>query len=250
MKQNVHIYSQNGAETGVLGWILEKSPTYVSTNFKFSGELEPFRDAWDNHNTDPDHWSHRWIQIQEEQWSDMELLEDEIVSKYPSPSVWGISYGAWANDDWEPETLTRVYIKNTKKLFNYWWNVYAKRPIRDIKESMDMHIHDHKQDDPEYKKYMYETFGEYLNMYEVEFWKLQTAFHWGLDRIAQDDDEEHFIKMNMQHENFYKADIVIEDFFNIDLKELCDKLGCKFVDSMQDEYNIFLEFAGEVLDDN
>ena len=74
----------------------------------------------------------------------------------------------------------------------------------EIEESFDMHIHDHRQDDPVYKEHMYKTFGEYLQMEEVEFWKLQTAFHWGLDRIAQDKDEQHFIEMNMQHENFYQ----------------------------------------------
>ena len=251
MKQNVHIYSQNGAETGVLGWILQQSPTYVTKNFRCSDDLfTKFRDPWDNHNSDPNHWSHRWIEIQEEQWSEMELLEEEIVSKFPTPSLWGISYGAWANDDWEPETLTRVYINNTEKLFRYWWKIYAKRPIKDIKESFDMHIHDHRQDDPVYKERMYDVFGEYLQMEQVEFWKLQTAFHWGLDRIAQDSDEQHFIEMNMQHENFYEADIIIEDMFDIDLKDLCNELGCEYTEQMKIEYNRFLTFAEETLNDN
>ena len=113
-----------------------------------------------------------------------------------------------------------------------------------------MHIHDHRQDDPVYKERMYKIFGEYLQMEEVEFWKLQTAFHWGLDRIAQDEDEQHFIEMNMQHENFYEADIVIEDMFDIDLKDLCNKLGCEYVEAMQTEYNRFLTFAEETLNDN
>jgi len=246
MKQNVHIYGQNGAETGVLGWILEQSCTYVSNNFRCSNNFyELFRDPWDNHNNDPDHWSHRWIEIQEEQWSDMELLEEEIVSKYPSPSVWGISYGAWANEGWIPDTLTRVYIENTPELFDYWWSVYAKRPIRDIKESMDMHIHDHKQDNEKYRERIYSMFGEYLEMESVEFWKLQTAFHWGLDRIAVDEDEQHFIDMNRNHDNFYDYDIAV-DILNLDIKDLCSKLGCEYTETMQEEYNKFLQFVERV----
>lgn len=243
MTKNIHIYGTYGAETGVLGWILEQSPTYKTKNFSFDPERikEDHADPWDNHSHDPNHWSHKWIEIQETEHSEMEGIED-IINAHPMPSIWGISYGAWFNKYWDIDNLIKIAIEPTEEMFLYYWKVYAERPITNIKESIDMHIHDHAQDDQTYKEWMYNTFNEYLTMDSVPFWKLQTAFHWGYDRIATNDDIND--AMSKAKENFptYPADMYI-DLHEINLKDICQELECEYTDKMQEQLDIYYNYC-------
>jgi len=240
---NVHIYGVYGFETGVLGWILEQSPTYISNNFKFNAEST--EDPWDNHTDDPNHWSHKWIEIQETAGVDTSQL-DELMAAHGTPSVVGISYGAWMNNDWDAPTTIKIGIQATDRVFDAWWQAYATRTISDVRESIDMHIHDHRQDDPEYRKYMYHYFGEYAEMESVSFWKLQTAFHWEWKTIATDEDEEAARLYAKQTFPRYPADIMV-DIMNLDLQDLCKKLGCEYAPGMQEQYDLYLDYCENVL---
>lgn len=253
MKKHVHIYSSAGPDCGALGWVLEKSPTYTTTNFKLNeDELhEKDIDPWDNHSDDHDHWSHKMIEAQELRDPAFVPIMEDIINSHSGRGVWGISYGAWDQKEWESSAY-KIGLKTTEESFNYYWKLYANRPIDDIKESIDMHIHDHHQDDPKYKEYMYTTFAEYLEMDEVPFWKLQSAFWWGFKEIATDEDIKK-AKMIARPATYcprYPADFWIEDIFDLDLEDLCNKIDCVYTEEMQQAYDFWVKWAKEQISDN
>lgn len=252
MKQHVHIYSSAGPDCGALGWVLEKSPTYVTKNFTLNREdlTEIDVDPWDNHSDDHEHWSHSFIEAQE--CNDpfyVNVMEDIIKNNSIGRGVWGISYGAWDQPIWESSAY-KIGIETTEDTFSYYWKLYANRPIDDIKQSMDMHIHDHKQDDPVYREYMYTTFADYLTQDEIPFWKLQSAFWWGWKECAKDED---YIKAKEiakpDRRCIYPADIWIDDIFNLDLQDLCNKINCEYTQEMQDAYDFWVKWAKEQISD-
>lgn len=247
MKKHVHIYSSCGPDAGALGYVLEMSPTYNSKNFTLNEDdlLEKDVDPWDNHSEDHNHWSHTFIEVQEQ--NDVTLVHklEDIMNSIDGRGVWGISYGAWDQQVWDSSAY-KIGLQTTDETFDYYWKLYANRPIDDVKESMDMHIHDHKQDDPVYREYMYTTFADYLKEDEIPFWKLQSAFWWGWKECAKDED---YIKAKQiakppEHCD-YPADIWIEDVFNIDLFKLCNTIQCEYTLEMQNAYDFWVDWAKE-----
>lgn len=243
--KDVHIYGNYGAEVGSLGWILQQSPTYKTENFKFNErELgNKFNDPWDNHSHDPNHWSHTWIEIQENH-KDLSSL-NEIMLAGESPGIWGVSYGAWRVSHWDTPA-TKLGIISTEKVFKFWWNCYMERIIYNPKESIDMHIHDHKQDDPEYKKYMYELCSDYLKLDAIPFWKLQCVFHWGFGRTVNDGDKTQAYNRAYNDSKGYPADIWV-DMFDLDIEKLCSILECEYTPEMQKQYKIYLDYCENTL---
>ena len=175
MKKHVHIYSSAGPDCGALGWVLEKSPTYTTTNFKLNeDELhEKDIDPWDNHSDDHDHWSHKMIEAQELRDPAFVPIMEDIINSHSGRGVWGISYGAWDQKEWESSAY-KIGLKTTEESFNYYWKLYANRPIDDIKESIDMHIMINGRS--KYTEYMYTTFAEYLEMDERHFGNCKVLF--------------------------------------------------------------------------
>lgn len=243
--KNVHVYGTFGAEVGILGWILEQSPSYKTKNFTCTEQqlLSTQSDPWDNHNADPDHWSHKWIEIQESQTSFDKL--NDIIASGDQPGVWGISYGMWHKDKWETPAI-KLGIKGTPRVFKFWWKNYMERIILNPKRAFDMHIHDHHQDDPVYKKHMYETYADYFKEDTIPFWKLQCAFHWGFDRCVTDADKDKALEIASDNSNPYPADIWV-DIFSLDIKELCSKLECKYTEEMEKQYKIYLAYCENIL---
>ena len=247
MKKHVHIYSSSGPDAGALVYILEMSPTYSSNNFTCNEDdfLEKDVDPYDNHSDEHDHWSHTFIEVQEQDDPTIVYKLEDIMNSIDGRGVWGISYGAWDQQVWESSAY-KIGLKTTDQTFDYYWKLYANRPIDDIKESMDMHIHDHKQDDPVYREYMYTTFADYLTQDEIPFWKLQSAFWWGWKSCATDDDYIKAKEIAKPTEYCdYPADIWIEDVFNIDLLNLCNKIQCVYTLEMQNAYDFWVAWAKE-----
>tara|TARA_B100000035_G_C21033672_1_gene569736 strand:+ start:1444 stop:2205 length:762 start_codon:yes stop_codon:yes gene_type:complete len=253
MKKHVHIYSSAGPDCGALGWVLEKSPTYASTNFKLNEDfLDKINvDPWDNHSQDHNHWSHKMIEAQELDDPAYVPIMEDIINSNNDRSVWGISYGAWDQKEWESNAY-KIGITTTDENFDYYWKLYANRPIDDIQESMNMHIHDHHQDNPQYREYMYTTFADYLKEDEVPFWKLQSAFWWGFKECAKDEDVNKAKKIarSPDFKPCYPADFWIEDIFDLDLEDLCNKIDCIYTEEMQQAYDFWVKWAKEQISDN
>jgi len=236
MTRNVHLYGKYGAEVGVLGWILERSDTYLSSNFIYdTAQLDP----WDNHSDLDTHWTHTWIEIQES-GRQLDRL-NQIMDTGPTPGVWGISYGAWKAPRWHTDAF-KVGILQTEQACDYYWKNYALRTIHDVKEAFDLHIHDHYQNDSDRKKYMYNTYADYLERDSIAFWKLQAIFHWGFDRTVTDADYEAAKQEVRRGTSRYPADITL-DIFSLDIENLCSILECKYNENMTHQYNLFLEYA-------
>ena len=244
MDDIVHVYGHYGAEAGVLGWLLENSPSYITNNFcrKLEKLNNPHNDPWDNHSTDFDntHWQYKWIEAQEK--GDFDTLNNIMT-----PGVWGISYGTFPQDIWYT-TATKILVAPTDRVFEYYWKCYMERNILDVKNAFDMHINDHHQNNATYKECMYNTFGAYLKQNSVPFWKLQSAFHWGWKAIASNDDLQiaKDTAKNLIHNTGYNPDITV-DIFELDLSALCSKLKIKHSKIMEREYAMFLDYCNRIL---
>ena len=252
----VHVFGYYSFEANVLGWILENSPSYRTHNFRRRLENlnDPHNDPWDNHALDDlgeEHWTLEWTKHQEA--GDFESL-NKMMRRFPlDTGVFGVGYAGWGSGEKWITPATRILINPTQRLFDYYWKCYAERPITNIKHSMDMHILDHHQNDPEYKNYIYDTFVDYLKEDSVPFWKLQTAYHWGWKTCATDDDlaKAKQIALDEAISNVYEPDITV-DLFELDIIDLCSKLECTYInsngiDSMEREYNVFINYCEKVL---
>ena len=60
---------------------------------------------------------------------------EDIINSHSGRGVWGISYGAWDPKEWESSAY-KIGLKTTEESFNYYWKLYANRPIDDIKEQL------------------------------------------------------------------------------------------------------------------
>ncbi len=243
MDRLVHVFGYYGSEASVLGWILEQSPSYSTNNFMRNLRWlnDPYNDPWDNHSRDELDWTHKWIYHQER--GELEELNKIMTG----PGVWGVSYGAW------PQTKTKwktpavcILLEPNQRTFDYYWRCYAERPINDVQNSFDMHILDHHQNNPDYRKYMETKWGKYLEQPGIAFWKLQTCYHWGWTEYATDEDlpKAKAIAQNIEHT--YHPDMML-DLFDLDLSKLCSKLEIEHTRFMDREYAMFLDYCTRTL---
>ena len=256
--KHTHIYSQVSMLSSALGWILQQSDSYGSNYFRRRSRLllENRIDPWDNHSDDPNYWTHPYIEEIERSDGNFTWI-DEFVKGFDTRSIFGLSYGAWnKTSPWRNETVDSIYIMETDRLFDLFYESYEKRKISidELLPSFDMHIHDHKQDDALYRDNMMSTVYpqalEYAERDELEFWQLQHCFHHRGVSIPCHDDI-HDIKMQiktdiMQCNNYYlnnESVLIIDDMFDIDLKSLCKQLDIVYNSNMETEYNKFLDYA-------
>ena len=120
-----------------------------------------------------------------------------------------------------------------------------------------MHVHDHKQDNKEYNKHMmdniYPKALEYAERGELEFWQLQSCFHHKGVSIPDRSEYKTIrnkIKQDITADYDFKYDsnaIVITDLFNISIKKLCKNLDIVYTNSMELEYNKFLNYVDKFI---
>lgn len=261
--KNTFIYAGNMVDAGILGYILERSPTYVSSNFLLNEDLldNPNMDPWDNHADDDDHFSHTLVEYQEDETTDFSDFI-KTIELQDTPGVFGLSYGAWKKEiPLDHNNLNLVYIEESTRSFNMWFKMYMERVIPDVKNDIDMHIHDHYQDDPVYKEHMYNTFMvpyvEASKKSPVYFWMLQTCFHHNYDYVVKGTEEEKIafksLLMDDVGENRFKRyntgldQCYTVDMFDLDIPALCVKLNIEYADSMQTAYQQFKDYVTNVL---
>jgi hypothetical protein len=255
------IYSSEGQPTGALGWFLQQSESYKS-NFFTVGEhnlveayLHP--DPWDNHSSDPDHWSHQYIECIEKMDDDFAWI-NSFVSGFTKRTIFGLSYGAWSKlIPWKNKTVDLIYIEPTEQTYQLFFNSYLRRPVDMdfVKESIDMHVHDHHQDDPVYREHIYSSVYndalKYAELGELRFWQLQHCFHHGGTEIPSPDrhDEMRKITFSDKIAPYYEKNekrCIVVDIFNLDIKNICEKLDIIYNDKMEYEYQRFLKFADDI----
>jgi len=268
MIKHSHIYTSDGMFTGVLGHILEQSDSYKSSNFCFNSSLyndimmgrEQNRDPWDNHSMDKDHWSHKYIQHIEIADRSFEWL-NSFVDSFNHPTVFGISYGAYSKkDSWNNKQVQHIGSKYNREMTLIYFHCYFCREFNtdDVIESLDMHIHDHFQDDPEYRKYAMEKFGnaaiQISKSEPIEFWQLQSCYHHGYegipDKNRKDEFIEHITSSNKQSSIFLdNNDVYTIDPFDIDMYSICDKLEIQPNKKMNRSINQWNKFTKKILND-
>ena len=268
------IYSQIPMMASVLGWVLEQSDSYESNYFDFrqNGFDERkkgcYLDPWDNHSDDPDNWSHYFIEDVEDRnlACDFTWL-NEFANSFKCNTIFGLSYGGWEKTvSWDNNNVNKIVIQPSDKMFDLFWKVYESRLISPVEllENIQMHVHDHKQDNKIYNERMmneiYPKALEYANRGELEFWQLQYCFHHDGVNVPSPEEKEN-IKNMIKHDIcqdlgaeteirwqvFCDSAIVIEDLFNIDLEGLCKELNIVYNEKIGIEYKKFLEYANDVI---
>jgi hypothetical protein len=260
---NAFIYSEVPMYSSVLGWILQQSPSYESEYFVFNNSIfnkSSRLDPWDNHSDDPDNWAHDFIKDVEDEnlHKDFNWL-NTFVNNLKCNSIFGLSYGSWTKTIPWTTGIKQIVIHPTDKLFNFYYEIYERRPIN-VKElliSIQMHVHDHKQDNKEYNKHMmdniYPKALEYAERGELEFWQLQSCFHHKGVSIPDRSEYKTIrnkIKQDITADYDFKYDsnaIVITDLFNISIKKLCKNLDIVYTNSMELEYNKFLNYVDKFI---
>ena len=259
MDKHAFIYSEIPMYSSVLGWILQQSSSYQSNYFVFNEycyKAEERNDPWDNHSDDPNDWSHAFIEdVEDENLSNDFTWLNEFVDSFKCNTIFGLSYGAWGkNKSWH-NNINEIIIQPTNKMFDLFYELYERRSVNpeQLLENIKMHVHDHKQDNKIYNERMmnevYPNALEYAKRGELEFWQLQYCFHHKPGSTVPDIKDieriKHKIKYDIFLSSFQKNNnaIVIEDLFNIELKELCKKLNIVYNDTMRIEHNKFSDYA-------
>lgn len=265
--KHAYIFSEEGLTTGILGWILQQSPSYESNFFRFDytgrgRTLARHTDPWDNHSHDHNHWSHAYIENIEKGNSDFTWL-NAYLDSFPIRTIFGLSYGAWnKRSPWINDKVDLILVESTALTFELFFDTYHRRSmtVDDVIESIDMHIHDHHQDNPEYREHLFTVFGnaaiEQAKQSNLEFWQLQYFFHHRGDRLLSMDEVE-VMKAELRHDlldnnhSFKEKNkhAIVVDIFNLQLPELCQQLNIVYSENMQAEYNKFLNFYKMILDD-
>ena len=254
-KQHAFVYSSMPMMASLLGWILQQSDSYKSNYFRYDALAV---DPWDNHSDDPDNWSHAFIEDVEDEvlGNDFTWL-NEFVDSFKCNTIFGLSYGGWRkNKPWYNNNIFEILILPTNRLFDLFYQVYEKRLVspNELLENIKMHVHDHKQDNKIYNERMmneiYPNALEYAKRNELEFWQLQYCFHHGgasIPALSEMNNIKNTIQSEISSTNFVKNNdtVVIEDLFNINLKELCKNLNIIHNEHMELAYNKFLDFVDE-----
>lgn len=265
MNKHAFIYSEVPMYASVLGWILQQSPSYESKYFKFNNyqyKDTTRHDPWDNHSDDPDDWSHAFIEdVEDQTLHDNFSWLDEFVNNFKCNSIFGLSYGAWSKSVPWNNNINQIVIKPTDKLFDFYYELYEKRPIdvAQLNDSLRMHIHDHKQDNEDYRKHIMDNVYPEAMKYAVpgnlEFWQLQSCFHHKGSTVPSLEEEQSVknkIRSDIFQTNFVYNDnaIVIEDLFNIDIKELCKKLDIVYTVHVENEYKKLFNYVSKFIGEN
>lgn len=270
--KHAYVRSEEGLQTGTLGWILQQSPSYKSNYFKFrcvySKEHKRWMkqrhvDPWDNHSLNPNHWSHAYIESIENINENYEWI-DSFVDTFKERTVFGLSYGGWTKSlPWDNKNVDLICVESNDKTVELFIDTYLKRTMtpEEVEESLNMHIHDHHQDDEDYRKHIYNIVGEKAIKYaqdnqQIEFWQLQYCFHHGGDRLLEKDEidimKKKYYNTIMEAQSFTTLNhdrIKYYDIFNLDLKKISEDLNIEYVDKMQQEYNVFIDFSDMVFND-
>ena len=260
--KHLHIYTSLGMPTGVLGYIFEQSPSFFSNNFCFDkmqynrgGSVDP----WDNHTDDDPHWTHTYIEYTEKRDSDFAFL-DNFVRTFEARSVFGVSYGGYAKQSaWENNILQHVGTPLNEKMFDLWFECYMTRVFDydDVVDSIRAHIHDHHQDNPEYREYVMNEYGntamELAREGTLEFWQLQTCYHHNHTRLPHITYKDTFRKylrdeyMEKEHHFNTRNDTYMVDPLNINVYTICDDLKIQYSQGMQTAVDQWNSFKDKVL---
>tara|TARA_B110000495_G_C22992838_1_gene584908 strand:- start:481 stop:1278 length:798 start_codon:yes stop_codon:yes gene_type:complete len=259
MNKHAFIYSEIPMYASVLGWILQQSDSYESNYFKFNKSWADNyierNDPWDNHSDDPDNWSHAFIEdIEDKNLHTNFTWLDNFVDSFTCNTIFGLSYGAWKKSKPWLTTNNEIVIQPSSKMFDLFYEVYERRTVspEQLLENIQMHVHDHKQDNKEYNEHMMNTIYPSALTYAehgvLEFWQLQYSFQHGGDTVPSITEMEsikHKIKTDIFNDSFQTNSntIVIEDLFDINLKELCKRLNIVYNDNIETEYNKFVKYA-------
>lgn len=258
--KHAFIYNEEGMFSSVLGWIIQQSASYNSNFFKFdwTGEnntIALHTDPWDNHSLDPAHWSHEYIEHIETPDENFDWM-DNFVNSFKSRTIFGLSYGAWNKTTaWNNPSLDLISVKSTRRTIEIFFNCYHARPLsaEDVVESLDMHIHDHHQDNTEYRQWVYNTYGnQAINMAKdksLEFWQLQYMFHHNGTSFPEVSERSNIIDTYVKHildetHAFTKRNVYKEfDILDLNLHNVCDQLSIEYSDQMQKEYKLFMDYV-------
>ena len=188
------------------------------------------------------------------------VLEDPKLER----TVFGLSYGGWTKSlPWDNKNVDLICVESNDKTVELFIDTYLKRTMtpEEVEESLNMHIHDHHQDDEDYRKHIYNIVGEKAIRYaqdnqQIEFWQLQYCFHHGGDRLLEKDEidimKKKYYNAIMEAQSFTTLNhdrIKYYDIFNLDLKKISEDLNIEYVDKMQQEYNVFIDFSDMVFND-
>lgn len=278
MKEHAYIYSYEGMTAGIVGWILQGSPSYKTNYFKFfqnhinqedgsiidgHPEFEEHSDPWDNHSEDDDHWSHKYIENLEVDNDDFSWF-DNFVNTFPGRGIFGLSYGSYQKTSiWNNPNVNIIFsrgstpenIKRYKDLFIY---TYWKRTfdLEQMIESIDMHTHDHHADCSTYKFKLMFRLGnaeKYARQNKLEFWQLQMLYHHDYDELPDQTPEEYEKLYKLYDEEVGNSEsrfhldpnVIKVDIFDLDLKQTCAELEIEYVAEMEDRYEWFKKFCRE-----
>jgi hypothetical protein len=258
--KHAYIYNEEGMFTSVLGWILQQSNSYDSNFFRFgwttdNNTIAPHTDPWDNHSLEPAHWSHAYIEHIEQVDNNFVWI-DNFVNDFKSRSIFGLSYGAWNKSAaWTNESVELISIKSSRKTVEIFFDCYHARPLsaEDVVESLNMHIHDHHQDNLEYRRWVYDTYGEkaiaMAKDNNLEFWQLQFMFHHDGISFPDISERDNIINTYVTHileesHAFTKRNNYKEfDILDLNLHNVCNQLSIEYSDAMLVEYNRFLDYS-------
>lgn len=278
MKDHAYIYSYEGMTASILGWILQQSPSYSTEYFCYSPhniardgsilttvpKFLPNSDPWDNHSDDDFDWSHEYIACIEKNNLEFDWLNG-FVKTFPGRGIFGLSYGAymkksvWSNPDVNvilSQGETEESRDRYRRLFiNAYWN--REFDMEELIEGIDMHVHDHKDSDPEYKTELLKKMAPAFNLIDkqgfVRFWQCQMVYHHDWEDFPLET-EENLKELEYLYDdeispsqNMFTNDssVVQVDIFNLNIPEICDILGIEHHPEMDSAYNEFLEYCDE-----
>lgn len=263
--KHVHIYTPEGMQTGVLGYILEQSTSFYSNNFQFNQQVfDAFMessaksvDPWDNHNLSHEHWSHSYIEATET-CDDNFVWLNNFVHSFEARSVFGMSYGGYCKSTaWQNPILQHVGTQYNEDMFRIWFECYMTRKLNNrlVTESLRTHIHDHHQDDPEYKERVMQGYGSVaLQMDTVEFWQLQACYHHQHNSLPdldyKDTFRDYLMKQSMEDFDFnVHNDVYYVDPLNINVYNICTDLNIEHTDAMQQSVDNWNLYTSKVLNE-
>lgn len=264
MNPHAYIYSFDGMSTGVLGWILQDSPSYKTEFFQMDSaslyQKEISHDPWDNHGDNEKHWSHKYIKNLEVKNDDFSWF-DNFVDSFPGPGIFGLSYGSYQKTSvWKKPNVkvllsTPLDDSSKAKYKTMFIETYWKRKldVEDLVESVDMHTHDHKEDCSVYKFTLLGRIQRAIDLAkerQLEFWQLQMIYHHEYDHVPEQTEEEYTKLYALYDEEVHSEtsllhndkDVIKADLFNLDLKELCTQLQIEYCEEMEHNYNQFLDW--------
>jgi hypothetical protein len=269
--KHIQLYSDVGPLTSAIGWVLQQSPSIdlkwfrKNTTSPQQYNKDVFSDPWDSriavHQKSAIKQKYcEIVEISENPWT-MGDLDDWVAESLPLRAVFGLNHGAWRKTAyWNNPHVQNVYFETTDIVVDAFFNMYCQRPYRNIKQVVDSiedHVFDHKNSNQIYKQKLYELILPkaeqiFANGEIVRFWQLQHTYHLDSNYFPMPDEQQ---KIQKKYRDEYKEvptvnqnfvvftnPHIVYDPLNMDLKNVCNILDIVYSERMEREYQQVREF--------